>query len=82
MFALLPVIGGFLAGWLAPRRVAIGLEIALFVIGAVVFTLTAPSHHTSYADGALDCIPMAAVSAGATVLGIWLRRRRERAVTS
>ena len=82
MFALLPVIGGFLAGWLAPRRVAIGLEIALFVIGAVVFPLTAPSHHTSYADGALDCIPMAAVSAGATGLGIWRRRRRERAATS
>jgi hypothetical protein len=82
MFALLPVIGGFLAGWLAPRRVALSVEVALFVIGAVVFTLTAPMHHTSYASGALDCIPLAAVSAGTTALGIWLRRRRERAVTS
>jgi hypothetical protein len=81
MFALLPVIGGFLVGWRAPRRVAIGVEVVLFAIGAVVFTLTAPHHNTSYASGALDCIPMAAVSAGATALGMWLRRRRQRAVT-
>jgi hypothetical protein len=79
MFALLPVLGGFLVGWLAPRRIAVPAEIALFAVGAVVFVLSSPNHGTSYLDGTLLCIPVAAVSAGTTALGLWLRRRHARA---
>ncbi len=80
MFTLLPVLGGFLVGWLAPRRTAVLAEIALFAVGAVVFVLSAPHHGTTYLDSTLLCIPVAAVSAGTTALGMWLRRRRARAV--
>jgi hypothetical protein len=76
MFLLLPLIGGFLVGWLTPRRAAIPAEIVLFLVGALMFVLSAPDHDASYADSILICIPVALVSAGTTVLGIWLRRRR------
>jgi hypothetical protein len=82
MFALLPVLGGFLLGWLAPRRIALPVEIALFVIGATVFVLSSHSHNTTDLEGTLFCIPIAVVSAGTTLLGMWLRNRRSRAVTS
>jgi hypothetical protein len=80
MFTLLPVIGGFLVGWLAPRRTATLAEVALFAVGAVVFVLSAPHHNTSYLEGTLFCIPVAAVSAATTALGMWVRRRRAHAV--
>ena len=76
MFLLLPLIGGLLLGWLAPRRVAIPAEIVLFLIGALMFVLSAPDHHATYTDSVLICIPAALVSAGTTALGVWLRRRR------
>ncbi len=76
MFLLLPLIGGFLAGWLARRRVAIPVEIALFALGAAVFVLSAPSHDATYTSGIAICLPAALVSAGTTALGMWLRRRR------
>jgi hypothetical protein len=76
MFLLLPLIGGFLAGWLARCRVAIPVEIALFAIGAASFVLSAPSHDATYTSGIAICLPAALVSAGTTALGMWLRRRR------
>jgi len=76
MFLLLPLIGGFLAGWLARRRVAIPVEIALFAIGAAVFVLTAPNHDATYTSSIAICLPVALVSAGTTALGMWLRGRR------
>jgi hypothetical protein len=76
MFLLLPLIGGLLIGWLAPRRVAIPIEILLFAVGALMFVLSAPNHNASYTDSILICIPVALVSAGTTALGIWLHRRR------
>jgi len=76
MFLLLPLIGGFLVGWLAPRRVAIPVEIVFFLVGALMFVLSAPNHDATYTDSVLICIPAALVSAGTTVLGVLLRRRR------
>ncbi len=63
-------------GWLARRRVAIPVEIALFATGAAVFVLSAPSHDATYTSGIAICLPAAVVSAGTTALGMWLRRRR------
>ena len=82
MFALLPVLGGFLLGWLAPRRIAIPVEIALFIVGGIIFVLSAHRHDTTYLHSAVLCLPIAVVSAGTMVLGMWLRRRRSRTVTS
>ncbi len=76
MFLLLPVVGGFLVGWLAPRRVAIPVEVVLFAVGAALFVYSGPEHDTSYLESVLICIPAAAVSAGTTALGAWLRGRR------
>jgi hypothetical protein len=56
------------------------VEVALFAVGAVVFVLTAPHHNTSYLGGTLLCIPVAAVSATTTALGMWLRRHRAHAI--
>ena len=30
MFALLPLVGGLLLGWLAPRRTAVALEVVFY----------------------------------------------------
>lgn len=76
MFLILPLIGGVLAGLFAPRRVAVTVEVVLFALGATVFVLSGPSHHTSYAESLIFCVPAALVCAGTTVLGMWLRRRR------
>ncbi|HWB38600.1 MAG TPA: hypothetical protein VHA75_21485 [Rugosimonospora sp.] len=76
MFLLLPLVGGFLAGWLAPRRVAVLVGIVLFAIGATVFVVSGPGHDTSYRESVLICVPAALVSVGTTALGMWLRRRR------
>jgi hypothetical protein len=76
MFLLLPLIGGFLAGWLAPRRLANPIEIVLFAVGAAIFVSSAPGHHTTYTTSVLICIPAAVLCAGATALGMWLRGRR------
>jgi hypothetical protein len=82
MFLLLPLIGGFLAGLFAPRRIAVAVEIVLFVLGATVFILSAPRHDTSYAESLVFCVPALLVSAGTTALGMWLRGRRTRHATA
>jgi hypothetical protein len=76
MFLLLPLIGGLLLGWLAPRRVAIPVEIVFFLVGALIFVLSAPDHDATYADSVLICIPAALVCVGVTAFGMWLRGRR------
>jgi hypothetical protein len=76
MFLLLPLLGGFLAGWLAPRRIAVPVEIVLFAVGGLMFVLSAPQHDASYASSVLICLPVALVCAGTTALGMWLRGRR------
>jgi hypothetical protein len=75
MFALLPLIGGVLAGRFAPRRLAIALQVLFWAIAVVVLTLTAPEHGGTYTDGFLIGPAVALVSAGTLLLGMWLRRR-------
>jgi hypothetical protein len=82
MFLLLPLLGGFLAGLFAPRRIAIPVEIVLFAIGATMFVLSAPRHDTSYGESLVFCVPALLVSAGTTALGLWLRGRRTRHATA
>lgn len=76
MFALLPLLGGVLLGWLAPRKAAIAVQIVFYAVAATVLTLTAPSHGGHYSDGIVIGIALAAVSAGTLYLGFWIGRRR------
>jgi hypothetical protein len=76
MFALLPLIGGVLVGWLAPRRVAIALQVLFFLIATVVLTATASDHGGSPRDGFLIAPALAVVSVLTLWLGIVIRRRR------
>lgn len=76
MIALLPLIGGILLGWFAPRKVAVGGQIALILIAAVMLVVSAPWHGSTYAGGALLSLAMAVVAAGSLYLGIRLGRRR------
>ena len=75
MFALLPVIGGLLAGWLAPRKVAIALQITFYAVAVTVLTLTAPNHGGDYGDIAWIAPVLAVVSALTLISGLWLSRR-------
>jgi len=75
MFALLPVIGGLLAGWLAPRKVAIALQIAFYLVAVAMLTASAPDHGGAYSDVVWIAPALAVVSAGTLILGLWLGRR-------
>jgi hypothetical protein len=75
MFALLPIVGGILLGWLAPRRVAVVVQIVFFAVAAAVLTLTAPDHGGSYTDGYVIVPATAAVAALTLLLGFWVRSR-------
>jgi hypothetical protein len=76
MFALLPIVGGLLLGWLAPRTIAIAVQIIFYAIAVTILTLTAPNHGGQYSDGILIGLGLAVVSAGTLFLGFWLARRR------
>jgi hypothetical protein len=74
MFALLPLIGGPLLGWLAPRRTAILLQIVLWAVAVAVLTITAPDHGGGYRDIVWIAPVLAVASAGALMLGFWFGR--------
>jgi hypothetical protein len=76
MFALLPIVGGLLLGWLAPRTIAIAVQIIFYAIAVTILTLTAPNHGGQYSDGILIGLGLAVVSAGTLFLGFWIARRR------
>jgi hypothetical protein len=77
MLLLLPLIGGVFAGWLAPMRVAIALQVVFAVVGASVVVASAPQHGTTHTAAAIWVIPLTIVlSAVALAGGIVLRRRR------
>jgi hypothetical protein len=76
VFALLPLLGGVLLGWLAPRKAAITVQAVFYAIAETVLTLTAPSHGGHYSDGILIGIALAAVSTGTLYFGFWIGRRR------
>lgn len=76
MFLLLPLIGGLLAGWLAPKRTAILLQAAFAVIAATVVTASAPQHGADYGI-VVYVVPLTVVvSVAALYVGFLLRRRR------
>jgi hypothetical protein len=75
MFALLPVIGGLLLGWLAPRKIAIALQVVLFAIATTILTISAPDHGGSYRDSLWIGPALALVSAATLLAGFWLHRR-------
>jgi len=78
MFALLPIVGGVLLGWLAPRVAAIVTQAVFFVIAVFILTESAPEHGGSYSDGFLIAPALAVVSALTLLAGFWIRRRRTR----
>ncbi|MCW2795630.1 hypothetical protein [Nocardioides sp.] len=76
MFLLLPLIGGMLAGWLAPKRTAIGLQVAFAIIAAIVVTASAPMHGSDYGI-VVWVVPITiAVSVVGLGVGLLVRRRR------
>lgn len=76
MFALLPLIGGLLAGWLAPRKLAIALQILFYIVALTVLTLTAPDHGVDYGDIVWIAPALALVSIVTLLIGLWLGGRR------
>jgi len=76
MFALLPLIGGLLAGWLAPRKLAIALQILFYIVALTVLTLTAPDHGGDYGDIVWIAPALALVSTVTLLIGLWLGGRR------
>jgi hypothetical protein len=80
MFLLLPLIGGIVASWLAPKRVAIIIQVALVVVATVAVTLTAPDHGRSYSDVVFIAPLALVVGLVAYFLGRWLGRRRRASV--
>ncbi len=76
MFLLLPLLGGVLAGWLAPKRTAILLQAAFAVVAATVVTASAPLHGEDYGI-VVYVVPITiVVSVAALYTGFLLRRRR------
>ena len=78
MFALLPLLGGLLLGWLAPRRTAILLQIVFYAVAVALLTLTAPDHGGGYRDIVWIAPVLAVLSAGALLLGFWFGRSGRR----
>ncbi len=76
MSLLLPLLGGVLAGWLAPKRTAILLQVAFAVIAATVVTASAPSHGEDYGIVVYVVPITVVVSVAALYAGFLLRRRR------
>jgi hypothetical protein len=80
MFALLPIVGGVLLGWLAPRKVAIAGQTLFAAVAVVVLTLTAPEHGGTYRDAFVIAPAVVAASAVTLFVGFWIAKRRRSAV--
>jgi hypothetical protein len=80
MFAILPLVGGVLAGWKLDRRAAIATQFVLWAVAVAVLTLTAPQHGDSYSAGLVIGPALAVVSAGTLALGFVAARRSTRTV--
>lgn len=74
MLALLPIIGGFLLGWLAPRRTALLLQTLFCAVAIAVVTMTAPDHGGEYGDVLWIAPVLVIVSAGAVLVGLRVGR--------
>jgi hypothetical protein len=78
MFALLPLLGGLLAGWLAPRKTAVALQVLFYAVAVAMLTVSAPDHGGHYRDILWIAPVLAAVSACALLLGFWCARASDR----
>jgi hypothetical protein len=76
VFALLPIVGGLLAGWLASRKVAIALQILFYAVAVTVLTISAPDHGGDYGDIAWIAPTLAVVSTVTLLIGLWLGRHK------
>jgi hypothetical protein len=76
MLLLLPLVGGTLAGWLAPRRTAIALQVVFAVIAATIVTASAPLHGAGY--GIVVWVVPITIVVSVVGLGIGFRVRRRR----
>ena len=79
MSLLLPLLGGVLAGWLAPKRTAITANATcrrIAVIAATVVTTSAPLHGADYGIVVYVVPITVVVSVAALYAGFLLRRRR------
>jgi hypothetical protein len=76
MFALLPIVGGLILGLLAPRRIAIALQVVFLAVAAVALTVSAPNHGGSYTDAVWLVPTLTLVSAATLATGLWIARRR------
>ena len=72
MLALLPVLGGLLAGWLAPRRTAILLQLLFYALAVTGLTLSAPDHGGTYGDALWIAPALAVLSVGSLLVGFRL----------
>jgi hypothetical protein len=76
MFLLLPLVGGALAGWLAPKRTAIALQAVFAIVAATAVTASAPQHGADHGI-VVWVIPITiVVSMVGLGIGLLLRRRR------
>jgi hypothetical protein len=78
MFALLPLAGGLLLGWLAPRRTAIAVQIVFCVLAVAMLTISAPDHGGAHRDILWIGPVLAVASAGTLLLGFWCARMTAR----
>jgi hypothetical protein len=76
MFALLPILGGVLLGWLASRRVALAGEVVLVGVAAVAMISSAPDHGHSYASTWWVVPVLSVLGAGALLVGFRVAARR------
>jgi hypothetical protein len=82
VFALLPLLGGLLLGWLVPRRIAITAQTILSAIAVAILTISAPHHGGSYRDTLWIGPALALVGAAALLGGFRLRRATARRSSS
>lgn len=76
MFLLLPLVGGAIASWLAPKRTAMAIQLAFAIVAATVVIASAPSHGADYGI-AVFVVPITLVVAVVGFgLGLLVRRRR------
>jgi hypothetical protein len=80
MFALLPILGGLLAGWRASPRTAIALQAVFYVVAVTMITLSAPDHGRSYRDMILIAPALAVISIATLLIGLRLGRSSRHAV--
>ena len=76
MFAILPIVGGILLGWLASRRVAVLVQLLFVAVASAVMISSAPNHgHTSASVWWIAPV-LAVLGALSLVAGFWIAGRR------